>query len=131
MHQIKEWLTKNWDDLLQQYPESKPLLAYFQDYFSTSAGKDDFIDSIRLAIHGTGVSIQEVAGYSFEDDETNIGGEREVVTFYFCGEHDGEVTFKTFALVFEIVASAYAELYPNSKDKISQLLPRFKRIYGI
>ncbi len=131
MRQIEEWLTNNWDDLLQQYPESRPLLAYFQDYFGTLAGKYDFDYVIKLAIHKVGDSIQEVAGYSFEDDETNISGEREVVTFYFCGEHDGEVPFKTFALVFEIVALAYVEFYPNSKDKINQLLPRFKQIYGI
>ena len=41
---MNNWLDNNWDDILQKYPEAKPLLSYFMDYFSTCAGKDNFID---------------------------------------------------------------------------------------
>ena len=28
---MNNWLDNNWDDILQKYPEAKPLLSYFMD----------------------------------------------------------------------------------------------------
>ncbi len=127
---IAEWLNRDWDDLLQKYPESRPLLSYFMDYFSTCAGKDNFIDMIKLAIRKEGASIQEVADYSFTNDVTD--GERvDVVEFYFNGELDGTVPVKMFVEVLEVIALVYIEYYPKDRDGIINLLPKLRQAYSI
>lgn len=130
MKNIAEWLNRDWDDLLQKYPESRPLLSYFMDYFSTCAGKDNFIDMIKLAIRKEGASIQEVADYSFTNDVTD--GERvDVVEFYFNGELDGTVPVKMFVEVLEVIALVYIEYYPKDRDEIINLLPKLRQAYSI
>ena len=128
---MNNWLDNHWNDLLQKYPESRPLLSYFMDYFSTCAGKDNFIDMIKLAIRKEGASIQEVADYSFTNDVTDDGERVDIVEFYFNGELDGTVPVKMFVEVFEIIALAYAEYNPEDKEQIIYFIPRLKQAYSI
>jgi hypothetical protein len=128
---MNNWLDNNWDDILQKYPEAKPLLSYFMDSFSTCAGKDNFIDMIKLAIRKEGASIQEVADYSFTNDVTDDGERVDIVEFYFNEELDGTVPVKMFVEVFEIIALAYAEYNPEDKEQIIYFIPRLKQAYSI
>ena len=101
------------------------------DYFSTCSENDYFINILKNAIRGEGDSIQETSTYLLMNDVVDEGHTVDAAEFYFNGEFDGKVPFKTFALVLEIIALAYVESNPQNREEILSCLPRLKQVYGI
>ncbi|UUM26403.1 hypothetical protein NQU59_11930 [Acinetobacter colistiniresistens] len=131
MQYMIEWLRNNRQDILKKHPDATPLLAYFMDYFSTCSENDYFINILKNAIRGEGDSIQETSTYLLMNDVVDEGHTVDAAEFYFNGEFDGKVPFKTFALVLEIIALAYVESNPQNREEILSCLPRLKQVYGI
>ncbi|ENX35261.1 hypothetical protein F889_00928 [Acinetobacter colistiniresistens] len=125
------WLSDNWSVILDKYPKAEPLLYYFSDYFNTVSWVCPFVDVIKNAIRGEGDSIQETSTYLLMNDVVDEGHTVDAAEFYFNGEFDGKVPFKTFALVLEIIALAYVESNPQNREEILSCLPRLKQVYGI
>lgn len=90
-----DWLNNNWNNILQKYPEAKPVLSFFMDYFSTCAGRSPFVDILKKAIRGEGDSLQEISTYLLMNSVVDEGHVVDAAEFYFNGEFDGKVPFKT------------------------------------
>lgn len=126
-----DWLNNNWNNILQKYPEAKPVLSFFMDYFSTCAGRSSFVDILKKAIQGEGDSLQEISTYLLMNSVVDEGHVVDAAEFYFNGEFDGKVPFKTFASVLELITLAYAECNPENREEILHFLPRLKQVYGV
>ena len=131
MQYMIEWLRTNRNDILKKYPEAEPELSFFMDYFVTFTGGYSFVDILKRAIQGEGVSTQETSTYFLMDSIVDEGHVVDAAEFYFYDELDGKVPFKVFASVLELIALAYAEYNPEEKEQILDLMPRLKKVYDI
>jgi len=101
------------------------------DYFVTGSRGYSFVDILKRAIQGEGVSTQETSTYFLMDSIVDEGHVVDAAEFYFYDELDGKVPFKVFASVLELIALAYAEHNPEEKEQIIHLITRLKKVYDI
>lgn len=127
---MNNWLDNNWNDILQKYPESRPLLSYFLDFFGSITGVSSFVDTLKSAVYVEGDS-NPVSYYIFLDEVLDNEYVVSAVEFYFNGELDGMVPINIFVEVLEVIALVYIEYYPKDRDEIINILPKLRQAYSI
>ncbi|MFW2171978.1 hypothetical protein ACG95N_00430 [Acinetobacter guillouiae] len=127
---MNNWLDNNWNDILQKYPESRPLLSYFLDFFGSITGVSSFVDTLKSAVYVEGDS-NPVSYYIFLDEVLDNEYVVSAVEFYFNGELDGIVPINIFVEVLEVIALVYIEYYPKDRDEIINILPKLRQAYSI